>query len=356
MSDKKKIKVLVVDDSALVRKVLSELLGSDNEIEVIGAAGNPYFASRIIKAQIPDVITLDVEMPKMDGLTFLKILMSQKPIPVVIISSLTEKNSLTALKALELGAVEVIQKPTIKAITDTKNESRLHLIDLVKAASKAKIRKAKKNVPARLVTHSTSAFGSSAVNQTSMIKTTQKVVVMGASTGGTEALKEILCSLPYDSPAIAIVQHMPEVFTKSFADRLNEICQIKVKEAENGDTLLRGQALIAPGNKHMLIKRSGAKYFVQLSDREPVNRHRPSVDVLFYSAARYVGSNCIGIILTGMGKDGANGLLELRNSGADTIAQDENSSVVFGMPKEAIRLKAARKILPLENISSTILN
>ncbi|MDW7691682.1 chemotaxis response regulator protein-glutamate methylesterase [Flammeovirgaceae bacterium SG7u.111] len=350
----KKIKVLIVDDSALVRKLLSEILSNDPLIEVIGAAGNPYFASRIIKEQIPDVITLDVEMPKMDGLTFLKILMSQKPIPVVIISSLTEKNSLTALKALELGAVEVIQKPTIKAISDPKNNSRLHLIDIVKASAEAKIKKAKKSFPIKKDTSAHPAIEHISTNQSSMIKTTEKVVVIGASTGGTEALKEILTTLPYDTPAIAIVQHMPEIFTKSFADRLNDICNIKVKEAENGDTLLRGQALIAPGNKHMLIKRSGAKYFVQLSDDEPVNRHRPSVDVLFNSAARYVGQNCIGIILTGMGKDGAKGLLTLKNSGSDTIAQDEASSVVFGMPKEAIRINAAKKVIPLKNISNAI--
>lgn len=350
-----KIQVLIVDDSALVRKLLTDILSSDPEIEVIAAVGDPYFAAQKIKETIPDVITLDVEMPRMDGLTFLKIIMTQKPLPVIILSSLTERASQTTLKALKLGALDVIKKPTMSALRNSDDHLRKHLIELVKGAVHIKANKLKKklNEPAdRVPTFSQS----SSPAQSSMIKTTERVVVIGASTGGTEAIREILINMPYDSPAIVIVQHMPEMYTKAFAQRLNELCKITVKEATHGDTLIRGQALIAPGNYHTVLKRSGAKYYVEVKEGERVNRHRPSVDVLFNSAAKYLGKNCLGILLTGMGKDGAQGLLALKEVGAYTVAQDEATSIVFGMPKEAINLGAAIVVKPLNLIPPIIYN
>lgn len=348
---KKPISVLIVDDSALIRKLLTDILNSDPDIEVMAAVGDPYFAAKKIKEQLPDVITLDIEMPRMDGLTFLKTIMSQKPMPVIILSSLTERGSQTALKALEFGALDVIKKPTMTALRNHDDLLRNHLLDLVKAAAVVKNTKLKKlhvlkkapvqevNVP---------------VSSKSMIKTTEKVVVIGASTGGTEAIKEILTALPHDSPAIVIVQHMPEAYTKAFADRLNQLCNITVKEASNGDSLIRGQALIAPGNYHTVIRRSGARYYVEVKEGERVNRHRPSVDVLFDSAVQYLGKNCVGVLLTGMGKDGAKGLLKLKEAGAYTVAQNQETSVVFGMPKEAIKLEAALAIEPLQDIPTII--
>jgi two-component system chemotaxis response regulator CheB len=353
---KNKIKVLIVDDSAVVRQTMTSILESDPEIEVMGTAADPYIAAGKIAQEIPDVITLDVEMPRMDGITFLKKIMSQHPIPVVIVSSLTAKGTETALKALEYGAVEIVTKPQITSTRQFLEESRQELIDIIKAASQARVKR--KTIIATptavqpklsadaVITHSSS---------TSMIQTTEKVIAVGASTGGTEALKIFLESLPLDAPGVIIVQHMPELFTKSFANRLNQLCRITVKEAENGDTVIRGRALIAPGNKHMLLKRSGARYYVEVKDGPLVNRHRPAVDVLFRSTARYAGRNAIGIIMTGMGADGAQGLLEMKEAGAITIAQDEKSCVVFGMPKEAIKLNAADKILPLEQIAGHML-
>ena len=352
-----KIKVLIVDDSAVVRQTLSAILNSDKEIEVLDTAADPFYAAKKIQSNLPDVITLDIEMPRMDGLTFLKKVMAQHPIPVVIISSLTVKGTQTALKALEYGAVEIITKPQL-GTKEFLEESRIRLCDIVKAASRANLRKikAKKYIHPIEVKPKLSA---DAVlmksNRQSMIKTTESVVAIGASTGGTEALAEFLQALPPDSPGIVIVQHMPEIFTKSFANRLDELCMISVKEAENRDSVIRGRALIAPGNKHMLLKRSGARYYVEIVDGPLVNRHRPAVDVLFRSIAKYAGSNSIGIILTGMGSDGALGMLEMRDVGARTIAQNEESCVVYGMPKEAIKLKAAEKILPLENIAPYVL-
>lgn len=350
----KKIKVLIVDDSAVVRQTLSNILSSDPQIEVLGVAADPYFAANKIKKEVPDVITLDVEMPRMDGLTFLKKIMTQHPIPVVIISSLTAKSTETGFKALEYGAVEIISKPQM----NTKQfieESRIRLCDAVKAAAIAKIKR-KKIVPADvpiLPKLSADAIITSKTSK-SMIKTTDIVVSVGASTGGTDAIQVFLHALPPDSPGIVIVQHMPEYFTRSFANRLNETCNITVKEAENGDSVLRGRALIAPGNYHMLLKRSGAKYYVEIKQGPLVNRHRPSVDVLFRSTARYAGPNAVGIIMTGMGDDGAKGLKEMKDAGATTIAQDEKSCVVFGMPNEAIKLRAADKILPLDKIAPTL--
>jgi two-component system chemotaxis response regulator CheB len=353
----KKIKVLIVDDSAVVRQTLSSILESDPEIEVIGTAADPYIAAGKIAQETPDVITLDVEMPRMDGITFLRKIMSQHPIPVVIVSSLTAKGTETALKALEYGAVEIVTKPQITSTKQFLEESRQELLDIIKAASVARIkRKTITTTPPVAVQPKLSADAViSHASPTSMIQTTEKVIAVGASTGGTEALKIFLEALPLDAPGVVIVQHMPEMFTKSFANRLNQLCKITVKEAENGDTVIRGRALIAPGNKHMLLKRSGARYYVEVKDGPLVNRHRPAVDVLFRSTARYAGRNAIGIIMTGMGADGAQGLLEMKEAGASTIAQDEKSCVVFGMPKEAIKLNAADKILSLEQIAGHML-
>lgn len=348
-----KIKVLIVDDSAVVRQALTNILESDPRIEVIGTASDPFYAAKKLQTQIPDVITLDIEMPRMDGLTFLRKLMSQHPIPVVIISSLTSKGTQTAIKALESGAVEIITKPQLD-VKGFIEESNQHICNVVRAAAVSKVNRKKfvENVvqpklSADVVIQKAQSY--------SMIKTTEIVISIGASTGGTEALREFLMALPHDVPGIVIVQHMPEKFTKSFADRLNELCNITVKEAENGDSVIRGRALIAPGNYHTLLKRSGARYYVEVKEGPLVNRHRPAVDVLFRSTARYAGSNAIGIIMTGMGDDGARGLLEMKEAGAKTIAQDEKSCVVFGMPKEAIKLDAVDKILPLNKIASYIL-
>lgn len=352
-----KIRVLIVDDSAVVRQTLSEILSSDSSIEVIGTASDPFVAARKIQMEVPTVITLDIEMPRMDGLTFLRKIMTQHPIPVVIISSLTQKGTDTAMKALEYGAVEIITKPQM----NTKQfieESKIKLIDAVKAAAVAKLKNRSIAAPIIQVTPKLSAdavISKPTYNELSTIKTTDIVVAVGASTGGTEAIKTFLEALPGDCPGIVIVQHMPEMFTKSFANRLNELCRITVKEAEDGDSVLRGRALIAPGNKHMLLKRSGARYYVEVKDGPLVNRHRPSVDVLFRSTARYAGRNAIGVIMTGMGDDGAKGLLEMKEAGARTIAQDERTCVVFGMPKEAIKLGAAERILPLEQIAGNVL-
>jgi two-component system chemotaxis response regulator CheB len=335
---------------------MTSILESDPEIEVMGTAADPYIAAGKIAQEIPDVITLDVEMPRMDGITFLKKIMSQHPIPVVIVSSLTAKGTETALKALEYGAVEIVTKPQITSTKQFLEESRHELLDIIKAASQARIKRKTINATPPVIQPKLSADAViSHSSPTSMIQTTEKVIAVGASTGGTEALKIFLEALPLDAPGIVIVQHMPELFTKSFANRLNQLCKITVKEAEDGDTVIRGRALIAPGNKHMLLKRSGARYYVEVKDGPLVNRHRPAVDVLFRSTARYAGRNAIGIILTGMGADGAQGLLEMKQAGASTIAQDEKSCVVFGMPKEAIKLNAADKILPLEQIASQML-
>jgi two-component system, chemotaxis family, protein-glutamate methylesterase/glutaminase len=350
-----KIKVLIVDDSAVVRQALSSILATDPSIEVLGTAADPFFAAMKIAKEAPDVITLDIEMPRMDGLTFLRKLMTQHPLPVVVISSLTAKGTETALKALEYGAVEIITKPQMHT-REFIEESKIRICDAVKAASKA--RTSRKPFEQKLKVepkHNADVVLLPAQNY-SMIKTTEIVVAIGASTGGTSALQVFLETLPPSVPGIVIVQHMPENFTRSFADRLNELCRIEVKEAETGDAVTRGRALIAPGNKHMLLKRSGARYFVEIQDGPLVNRHRPSVDVLFRSTAMYAGRNAVGIIMTGMGDDGARGLLEMREAGARTIAQDEKSCVVFGMPKEAINMGAALTVVPLEKIADQIIS
>lgn len=347
-----KVKVLVVDDSALVRQVLSSIIEADERFELIGAATDPYNAVQKIKDQLPDVITLDIEMPRMDGLTFLRTLMRQHPLPVVIISSLTQQGADTAIKALELGAVEIIAKPQVNLKSFFEDEAK-RIANSIMAASKAKLNR-KTTLPSSFETRVEPKYSADVIiskpNNKSMDKTTEKVVMVGASTGGTEAIRVFLQALPYDAPGIVIVQHMPEHFTASFARRLNEICRITVKEAEDNDTVIRGRALIAPGNYHLLLKRSGARYYVKRSQGPLVNRHRPSVDVLFRSAAQYAGKNAIGILMTGMGNDGALGLKEMNDMGAFTIAQDKNSCVVFGMPKEAIALNAASKVVPLGEI------
>jgi two-component system, chemotaxis family, protein-glutamate methylesterase/glutaminase len=353
---KNKIRVLIVDDSAVVRQTLATILKTDNEIDVIGVATDPYFAAKKIQNEVPDVITLDIEMPRMDGLTFLKKIMAQHPIPVVVISSLTAKGTETGIKALEYGAVEIITKPQM----NTKQffeESKIRLCDAVKAAASARIKRKKMHSSDMQVVpkYTADAIIPKAYKH-SMIKTTEIVVAVGASTGGTDALSVFLQGMPLDSPGIVIVQHMPEHFTRSFANRLDTICKITVKEAENNDSVIRGRALIAPGNHHMLLKRSGARYYVEIKEGPLVNRHRPSVDVLFRSTARYAGSNAVGIIMTGMGDDGAKGLLEMKEAEAFTIAQDEKTCVVFGMPNEAIKLNATKKILPLDQIAPYLIS
>jgi two-component system chemotaxis response regulator CheB len=327
------------------------VLSSDPEIEVIGTAGDPFVAADRIAEQVPDVITLDIEMPRMDGLTFLQKIMSQHPIPVVICSSLAEDRAQSTLKALEYGAVDIIAKPHF-GTKQFLEDSRIILCQAVKAAASAQLCLLR---PARTVEPKLTADAILSPATSAMLETTEKVVIIGASTGGTEALKTLLEVLPPDCPGIVIVQHMPELFTRAFAKRLDSLCSITVKEAEGNDTVLRGQALIAPGNHHTLIKRSGARYYVDIKDGPLVCRHRPSVDVLFRSAARYAGQNAVGVILTGMGDDGSRGMLEMKQAGAMTIAQDEASCVVFGMPKEAIKCGAVKKVLPLQAIASAIL-
>ncbi len=342
-----KIRVLIVDDSALMRRLLTAILSSDHDIEVIGTAPDPYIARDKIKAVSPDVLTLDVEMPKMDGLTFLEKLMAVRPMPVVMVSSLTEAGCQTTLRALELGAVDFFTKPKFD-MQGGMEEQAQELIFKVKGAAQARLAKMRP-----LVTSVTATKSQLQISK--MLRTTDTVIAVGASTGGTEAIRELLEVLPANFPPILITQHMPEKFTNAFANRLNEICQITVKEASDGDSVILGQALIAPGNYHMTLARSGARYHVGINQESSVNRCRPSVDVLFRSVARYAGNNAIGIILTGMGKDGAEGMLEMRRAGAYNLAQDEASCVVFGMPKEAIKLGGVDKTLSLSEIPAAIL-
>ncbi len=346
------VRVLVVDDSAVVRQTMTSVLSSDPEIEVIATAGDPYVAVERIKEQLPDVITLDIEMPRMDGITFLRKLMSQHAIPVVICSSLADEGAQTTLQALECGAVDVITKPRL-GTKQFLEDSQVEICQAVKAAAQARPRSPRLS---RTVEPKLTADAILPAATHSMAETTEKVVVIGASTGGTEALKALLESLPADAPGIVVVQHMPELFTRAFANRLDGLCSISVKEAETNDSVLRGRALIAPGNHHLLLKRSGARYFVELKDGPLVCRHRPSVDVLFRSAARYAGANAVGVILTGMGDDGARGMTEMKQAGAINIAQDETTCVVFGMPKEAIKMGGVDKVLPLPSIPGAILN
>ncbi|NTW16353.1 MAG: chemotaxis response regulator protein-glutamate methylesterase [Syntrophaceae bacterium] len=339
---RQKIKTLIVDDSAIVRKILSEELSKCPDIDIVGTAPDPFIArDKILKLQ-PEVITLDIEMPRMDGLTFLRKLMKYYPLPVIIVSSLTPKGSKLALEAMEIGAVDVIPKPggsySVGDMSDV-------LAEKIRVASTANIVKRSDQrtdyeKPAPL---------------SALAETTHKVIAIGASTGGTEALKEVLTRMPPNSPGVLVVQHMPANFTTAFAERLNDLSQMKVKEAADNDSVTPGTALIAPGNYHMLLRRSGARYYVEVKDGPRVHHQRPSVDILFKSTAKYAGPNSIGVILTGMGADGAEGLLEMKHAGAKTIAQDEKTCIVFGMPKEAIKLGAADRVVPLGLVTQEIL-
>ncbi len=347
---KKKIRVLIVDDSATVRQTLSGMLEQDPDIEVMATAADPLFAAEKMRREMPDVMILDVEMPRMDGITFLRRIMSQHPLPVIMCSSLTQQGAEATMQALEYGAVEVISKPRV-GTRQFLEESREMLRQAVKAAARAKVRRV---APPVEVTPKLTADAVLPKPVASTSETTEKVVLIGASTGGTEALRVVLESLTPNAPGVVIVQHMPERFTTAFARRLDGLCAISVKEAEDGDPVLPGRALIAPGNRHTLLKRSGARYYVEVREGPLVSRHRPSVDVLFRSGARYAGRNALGVIMTGMGDDGAQGLLEMKQAGAATVAQDEKSCVVFGMPQEAIKRGAAGRILPLHSIGPAV--
>jgi len=357
----KRIKVLIVDDSALVRKILTKLLEADRRIEVVGSAPDPYIARDKIKQLKPDVLTLDVEMPKMDGITFLKNLMRLHPMPVIMVSSLTERGALVTLESLEVGTVDFVSKPKID-VANTLEHYGEELIEKVMMAAKARVREYRGPmtsavegqghavVDERLTTDAVLP-GSTA----KVLKTTDQILAIGASTGGTEAIRDVLVRLPADTPGTVITQHIPPVFSKSFAERLDQLCAMHVSEASDGQVIQNGCAYVAPGDRHLMLVRDGARYVCRLSDGPPVNRHKPSVDVLFRSVAQNAGHNAIGVILTGMGDDGANGLLELRESGASTIAQDEQTSVVWGMPGQAVKRGAAGKVLPLDRISDQIM-
>ncbi|HUW26947.1 MAG TPA: chemotaxis response regulator protein-glutamate methylesterase [Gallionella sp.] len=349
------IKVLIVDDSAVVRQVLSAVLAEDPDIELLGAASDPVFAMERMRVQWPDVIVLDVEMPRMDGITFLKKIMAERPTPVVICSTLTERGAATTLQALEAGAFSIITKPKM-GLKQFLKDSSDDLLSAVKAAALANAHRLVRSTPAVAVAPSPKLSADAILSATThaMAETTERVVAIGTSTGGTQALETVLTALPQVCPGIAIVQHMPEKFTGAFAARLNELCKIEVREAKNGDRVLPGRALIAPGGRHMLLKRNGSQYHVDIVDGPPVSRHRPSVDVLFRSVAKCAGRNALGIIMTGMGDDGASGLLEMRNEGALTIGQDEQTCVVYGMPKEAVKRGAVIKTLPLGAIAGAI--
>ncbi|MEH6530671.1 MAG: chemotaxis response regulator protein-glutamate methylesterase [Photobacterium frigidiphilum] len=354
--ERKKIKVMVVDDSAVVRQVVSSVLKSDSEIEVCGAVADPLFAMTRMRMQWPDVIVLDIEMPRMDGISFLKKIMAERPTPVVICSTLTEKGADTTMQAISAGAVEIITKPKV-GLKGFLHDSAKVLINAVKAASRANLKPLQRAMASNLkVTPKLSADAVLAEGKTSRLKTTEQLVAIGTSTGGTQALELVLKALPRVSPGIVIVQHMPEKFTAAFAERLDSLCEISVKEAKHKMRVLPGQALIAPGGKHMLLKRSGAQYYVEVIDGPLVSRHRPSVDVLFRSVAQSASGNALGIIMTGMGDDGVKGMLEMRRAGAVTLAQDEASCVVYGMPKEAVKCGAVERSLSLSEIPQAILD
>ena len=342
-----RIRVLIIDDSAVVRGMLTEALSKDPHIEVVGSAADPYIAREKIAKLKPDVLTLDVEMPRMDGITFLQKLMAARPMPVVMVSSLTQKGADTTMAAMDAGAIEIVAKPVVdvrKGLGDMTTE----IIDKVKAAAQVKMGDYKKRLDERAKSRP------KALSQ-AMIKTTEKIVAIGASTGGTEALKDVITRMPVNFPGTVIVQHMPEGFTKAFSDRLNGISAMNVAEAKDGDSIIPGRVLIAPGHSHMKVKRSGARYFVDVKPGPLVLRHRPSVEVLFTSVAKYAGANAVGVMLTGMGGDGAGGMLAMKKAGAFNIAQDEKSCVVFGMPKEAIRLGGVDKVVPLSQVPEAIL-
>jgi two-component system, chemotaxis family, protein-glutamate methylesterase/glutaminase len=349
-----KIKVLCVDDSALIRSLMTEIINGQPDMTVVAVAPDPLVARDLIKQHNPDVLTLDVEMPRMDGLDFLEKLMRLRPMPVVMVSSLTERGNEITLRALELGAVDFVTKPKV-GIRDGMLDYAEKLADKVRAAARARVRQAAPVQHAAAAAGHAAAALAPAPNFNNPLVSTEKLIIVGASTGGTEAIREVLVPLPPDAPAVLIAQHMPPGFTKSFAQRLNGLCRITVKEAEHGERVLPGHAYIAPGHAHLLLARSGANYIAHLSDDPPVNRHRPSVDVLFRSAAQHAGKNAVGVILTGMGRDGAAGLLEMKKAGAYTLAQDEASCIVFGMPREAIALGAADEIAALPEMSRRVM-
>ncbi|HMX16615.1 MAG TPA: chemotaxis response regulator protein-glutamate methylesterase [Rhodocyclaceae bacterium] len=345
------IKVLVVDDSAVVRQAARDILARDPQIELIGAVADPLFAMERMKQQWPDVIVLDIEMPRMDGLTFLRKIMAERPTPVVICSTLTEKGAETTLQAMSAGAVTIITKPKL-GLKQFMADSSSDLIGAVKTAAVAKVRRLVGSGPA--VREKLSADAVLPAASAAMARTTDRVIAMGTSTGGTQALEAVLTRLPAVTPGIVVVQHMPEKFTALFAQRLDSLCRMEVREAVDGDRVVPGRVLIAPGGRHMMLRRSGAQYQVAVADGPLVNRHKPSVDVLFRSVAQVAGANALGVIMTGMGDDGARGMKEMHDAGATTVAEDESTCVVFGMPKEAIRLGAADKVVPLDAIPREI--
>jgi two-component system chemotaxis response regulator CheB len=346
---------LIVDDSALVRSLLTDILGADRDIEVVGVASDAHMAREKIKALNPDVLTLDVEMPKMDGITFLKNLMRLRPMPVVMVSSLTERGADVTLDALAIGAVDYLSKPTVD-LAATLQDYGDELIEKIKTASKASVRALDPRRAALIATrpteHTQAADGAYAKQK--QLRTTERIIAIGASTGGTEAIKDVLLKLPPDAPGVVVTQHIPKAFSGPFARRLNDTCPLRVCEAEDGQYVLAGHAYISPGDRHLMLVRDGARYKIRLDDGAPVNRHKPSVDVLFRSVAESAGRNAIGVLLTGMGKDGARGLKEMLNAGSQTIAQDEATSVVWGMPGEAVSLGAAQHVLPLESVAGKI--
>ncbi|HEX8949100.1 MAG TPA: chemotaxis response regulator protein-glutamate methylesterase [Dissulfurispiraceae bacterium] len=348
-----KTKVMIVDDSAVIRHLLTEILSRTDDLEVAGTAQDPVFALGKIKKIKPDVITLDVEMPRMDGLTFLEELMRTDPIPVVMVSALTQKGCETTLRALEMGAVDFVEKPVIdisKGVIELGEE----IVGKVRAAARARLRTGRRGAGTQPTGRTSPGSPPFALDPRRM-STTDRIIAIGASTGGTEAITEVVSALPESTPGIVIVQHMPPVFTRSFAERLNSLSRMDVKEARAGDRVLRGAVLIAPGNRHMTIRRNGAMYYADLSDGPMVHFVRPSADVLFHSVARCAGKNAIGVILTGMGEDGAKGLRKMKEEGAFTIAQNEATSVVFGMPRKAIEMQAADRVLALEAIAAEVL-
>jgi two-component system, chemotaxis family, protein-glutamate methylesterase/glutaminase len=349
------IKVLVVDDSALVRKLLSAMLMRAPDIQVVGTASDPYAAREKIKSLNPDVITLDVEMPRMDGITFLENLMRLRPMPVVMVSSLTQRGADVTLRALELGAIDFVAKPRID-IAGTLEDYENELIAKVRVAAQARVLPRSEKRAREIDERNSTSAVVPALSARTMLRTTDRIIAIGASTGGTEAIREVLEEMPPDAPAIVISQHIPAAFSKSFADRMNRSSPMAVCEAQDGQQILPGHAYIAPGDRHMLVERDGARYLCRLSSGPHVNRHRPSVDVMFRSVAQNVGANAVGVLLTGMGDDGARGLREMLDAGAGTIAQDEASSVVWGMPGSAVKIGAAAHVLPLHQIAAQILD
>jgi two-component system chemotaxis response regulator CheB len=356
-----KIKVMIVDDSALVRQVVSQALATDTGIEVIATASDPLFALEKMKSRWPDVLIIDIEMPRMDGITFLKKIMAEHPTPVVVCSSLAEQGAQATFEALSAGAVAIITKPKIglkSFLEDASND----IVQAVRSAARANMRALSSSVRSTTAAatlnrpKNTADVMLSPASNAALVRTTDQVIAIGTSTGGTQALEAVLTKLPATCLGIVIVQHMPEKFTAMFAERLNSLCQIEVREAKNGDRVIPGRALIAPGGRHMMLKRNGAQYVVDVADGPLVNRHKPSVDVLFRSVAKFAGGNALGIIMTGMGDDGARGMKEMHDVGAKTIAQDESSCVVFGMPKEAIKLGAVDQTIPLDQIPAAIVN